>query len=93
MAKISEMSLEELQDYCLTQDNLIQALKDEIAQKDTEMAEMTDLNHALQVRNNQLFRRVEQGVVPDDTNDAGQDEPPTPSCEEFASNLKGVIRK
>ena len=91
MPKISEMSLEQLQDYCLEQDNQIQALKDEITQKDTKITEVTDLNHALQQRNNELFRRVEQGVKPDTID--GADEPPTPSCEEFASKLTGVIRK
>lgn len=89
---ISDMSLEELQDYCLKQSSEIESLKSENAEKDKKLSEVNDLNHQLQQRNNALFRQVEQGINPDN----GDSEPPAEeikSCEEFAQELKGVIRQ
>lgn len=82
--KISEMSLEQLQDYALKleQDNAV--LKDDVTNKDNEVKELTGLNKALQKRNNELFMQVEQqGTEPDEQKEEPK-APPVKTCEEFA---------
>lgn len=92
--KISEMTLEQLQDYALAQDEKIKGLEDTIADKDKSIAEVNDLNKTLQKRNNDLLLKVEQKATTDD----GKKEEPAPvkikTCEELASELiKGGIIK
>lgn len=85
MKAISEMTLEELQDYAvnLSEENTV--LKADKEKLITEMAEVEGLNKALQKRNNDLFMKVEQSVVEKPV-DGGQ-EKPVESCEDFARNL------
>lgn len=84
MKKISEMSLEELQDYALK-------LQEDVAAGQTRENELTEkvntltgLNQSLQTRNNALLMKVEQ-------QSSGPAEPPKEekieSCEDFARRL------
>lgn len=84
MKKISEMSLEELQDYALDlegKQTAAAAEKDELTGK---INELTTLNQALQTRNNALLMKVEQQHT-------GADPTPAPekieSCEDLARRL------
>lgn len=84
MPKISEMTLEELQDYALNLENENTALRTSNEEKDVQVQELTGLNKELQKRNNKLLLQVEQ-----DTPEPVKDEPPKPveSCEDFARKL------
>ena len=87
--KISEMSMEELQDYALGLEEKNKALEDDKEVQATKLAELQDLNTKLQQRNNQLFMQVESGVsVP-----TPKEPEPVPTCEEFAKTLKGALNK
>lgn len=85
MKKISEMSLEELQDYAVE----LQEKETAAQQRETELTgkitELTNLNQALQTRNNNLLMKVEQQTagVP------GADPEPAPveTCEDFARRI------
>lgn len=85
MKKISEMTLEELQDYALTLENDKQVLTDEKNTLTTKNEELTGYNQALQKRNNELFLKAEQQItgVEQNTDNAQK----TETCEEFARNL------
>lgn len=85
MKKISEMTLEELQDYALDLETKQAAAESEKTALNGKITELTDLNQALQTRNNALLMKVEQ-----------QHNNPTPtpaepthveSCEEFAARI------
>lgn len=82
---ISEMTLEQLQDFAIKQQEEINALKANELTKDSKISELTDLNATLQRRNNDLFMKVSQGVMPvaEDQKQAEK----TESCEDFARNL------
>lgn len=83
---ISEMTLEQLQDLALKQQEQINGLQNKEAQLTGKITELTELNTILQKRNNDLFMRVEQGVQP--TPEAPkQEEAAAESCEDFAKNL------
>ena len=83
---ISEMTLEQLQDLALKQQEQINGLQNKEAQLTGKITELTELNTTLQKRNNDLFMRVEQGVQP--TPEAPkQEKPAAESCEDFAKNL------
>lgn len=83
---ISEMTLEQLQDFALQQQEQISTLKGENATLTGKIGELAELNTALQKRNNDLFMRVEQQVTP--TGDTPAETPtPTETCEDFARNL------
>lgn len=84
MPKISEMTLEELQDYALNLENENSGLKASNEEKEAQVQELTGLNKELQKRNNKLLLQVEQ-----DTPEPAKEEPPKPveSCEEFARKL------
>ena len=83
MKKISEMSLEELQDYALKLEGEKQSLTDQVAEKQTTIDDLNATNLALQQRNNRLFMQVEQGKT-DPTNNEEEPED-IESCEDFAS--------
>ena len=83
------MTLEELQDYALSLEKDKELLESEKAEQATKMTELEELNKTLQQRNNKLFMQVESGVEVKEP----EAPPPTPTCEEFAKTLKGVIRK
>jgi len=89
MKKISEMSLEELQDYAITLEGEKASLIEEKASLNVQIAERDDLNRQLQKRNNELFLRVEQQVP--GKADPVEDEKEIESCEDFARNL--IIKK
>ena len=84
MKKISEMSLEELQDYAVE----LQEAQTAAQQRETELngkiADLTTLNQALQTRNNNLLMKVEQQTAA-----PGADPEPAPveTCEDFARRI------
>lgn len=88
MKKISEMTLEELQDYALSQDSKIKQLEEDNTKATKENAELTELNKSLQKRNNDLFMKVEQQET-GGSNDPEEKEKADEiqSCEDFARNL------
>lgn len=83
MKKISEMSLEELQDYALKLEGEKQTLTDQVAEKQTTIDDLNATNLALQQRNNRLFMQVEQGTK--DPAPTEEDPEDIESCEDFAS--------
>lgn len=83
--KISEMSLEQLQDYAVKLEEENKGLGDRCEAYEKEKSDLLDLNKQLQKRNNDLFLKVEQ-------QGAGEEAPqPKPekvdSCEDFARKL------
>lgn len=82
---ISEMTLEQLQDFALQQQEQITTLQGENATLSGKLGELTELNTALQKRNNDLFMKVEQTVAP--TPEKPVPQTPTETCEDFARNL------
>lgn len=87
MKKISEMSLEELQDYALDLETKNKALTDEKTAEVNKNTELTELNKALQKRNNELFMKVEQQGSKEDPKEKETEE--VQSCEDFAKSLLG----
>lgn len=86
--KISEMTEEEVRDYALKLEEEKTAVAEQLAQKDTQIQEMRELNTALQKRNNELFLKVEQQVLP-----SAQEEPtPVPKLEDLANKISKEIR-
>lgn len=83
---ISEMNLEQLQDFAIKQQEQINTLQGEQAQLNGKITELTELNTSLQKRNNELFLRVEQGVMPT-AQEAAAPEVKKETCEDFAKNL------
>lgn len=84
MKKIAEMTLEELQDLAVAQQEQITAAAQRENELNEKITELTGLNQSLQVRNNNLLMKVDQGPA----------EPtPTPepvkieSCEDFARRI------
>lgn len=95
MKKISEMSLEELQDYALTLQSEKTTLEENNAKAAADLDELRKTNLLLQTRNNELFMRVEQQKE-QQTPPAQQDqtEEPPESCEDFAANfMKGIYKR
>lgn len=85
MKKISEMTLEELQDYALELDEQIKAHEENERKFDEKITELTGLNQTLQRRNNDLLMKVEQQPGADPT---PQPEPvKIESCEDFARRI------
>lgn len=92
MPKISEMSLEELQDYAVQLENERTSLQGTVTAKDEELSDLRALNTNLQKRNNELFKQVEQQVPGQNDNVQGEPEP-TVSCEEMArTRYKEIIK-
>ena len=88
---ISEMSLEELQDYAKTLEDTVATQKTELEEQAGKIKEVNELNIDLQKRNLSLFKQVEQ--KPTSTSQEGESEPPTVTCEEFANkNYKELIK-
>lgn len=85
MKKISEMTLEELQDHALDLESKLTAADTEKTTLNDKITELTGLNLDLQKRNNSLLMKVEQQYTPTST--------PTPepvhieTCEEFAARI------
>lgn len=93
MPKISEMTLEELQDYALKLEGQISSKDDELKNKDASISELQTLNTTLQKRNNELFLQVEQQTIPGNDPDIDKDEPAVQTCEELAkSTFMEVIK-
>ena len=84
MKKISEMTLEELQDYALD----LESKQTTAAEKESELtgkiAELTNTNLTLQKRNNTLFMQLEQQRVAPET---PAEPEKTESCEDFAKRI------
>ena len=62
--KISEMTLEQLQDYAVQLENDKTVTEQAIKDKDSEIQTLKDLNLGLQKRNKELFLQVEQQATP-----------------------------
>lgn len=84
MKKISEMTLEELQDYALDLETKQAAAETEKTALNGKITELTSLNQALQTRNNNLLMKVEQQSTPAPS--AAEPEK-IESCEDFARRL------
>ena len=82
--KISEMTLEQLQDYALAQEEQINAFKGRESALQAQCTELTNLNKELQRRNNDLFMKVEQTVSPEQEQPKQQK---PESCEDFAKRF------
>lgn len=85
MKKISEMTMEELQDYALTFENEREAWKQEKEKLNGDITELNGLNKELQRRNNDLFMKVEQGTPEQPKQE--EEQKPVETCEDFAKNL------
>lgn len=83
MKKISEMSLEELQDYALDLETKQAAANEEKTALNNKITELSGLNLDLQKRNNALLMKVEQQHNNPTQADPGSVE----SCEEFAIRI------
>ena len=85
--KISEMTLEELQDYAVKLEESVKAKDSELEQAKAKTVELQDLNTTLQKRNNELFLKVEQTPAPTE-NSQNEDSPaPQETCEELGAKL------
>ena len=84
MKKISEMSLEELQDYALDLETKQAAAESEKTALNGKISELTELNQALQTRNNSLLMKVEQQV---NTPTTPAEPASVESCEDFAKRI------
>jgi len=90
MKKISEMTLEELQDYALQLESDKTSLETQIGEKDASIKDLTDTNLMLQQRNNKLFMQVEQGQKEEETSEEPEK---VETCEEYAiKNMKGILK-
>lgn len=87
MKAISEMTIEELQDYAVSLEESNSALKGENEKLTANNTELTDLNKALQKRNNDLFMKVEQSIVEKPIDGGKEEEKTVESCEDFAKKL------
>lgn len=83
--KISEMNLEQLQDYALKLEEEKKVLGDRCDAYEKEKSDLLDLNKQLQKRNNDLFMKVEQQGAPEAAPQAEAEKVTT--CEDFAKNL------
>ena len=91
MKKISEMTMEELQDYAVQLKGENETLTASVAEKDQQIDEVNKLNRQLQSRNNSLFMMVEQQSDADEgvEKEKEKQEEKTESCEDFARRLLG----
>ena len=80
--KISEMTLEELQDHALQLEAQLATANDTIAERDTTIEDLNNTNLMLQQRNNRLFMQVEQGVK--DPEEKEEEVAEVETCEAFA---------
>lgn len=93
MKKISEMTLEELQDYATGLQTDLANKEQELTDERAKTVDLQALNVDLQKRNRDLFLKVEQQSSLPDRQDDTQSEPTAqPTCEEVAKTLKGVIK-
>lgn len=86
MKKISEMTLEELQDYAMQLEEQNTQSQSKIAEIEGNNKNLVELNQALQKRNNDLFLKVEQSKQPE-PEQKQPDPQPVESCEDFAKRL------
>ena len=86
------MTPEQLQDYAVSLEEQLATKNQELEKVNTSVQELTDLNKALQKRNNDLFMKVEQQPVNEPQQPAEQPKP-VQTCEEVARNLYKEIRK
>lgn len=88
MKKISEMSLEELQDHALKLEGDKKTLEQQVQDLKGEVEQTNNLNKQLQKRNNDMFVQLEQQATPGKTDkqENEEEEQQVPSCEEFAKN-------
>lgn len=85
MKTISEMTLEELQDYALDLESKQTAAETEKTALNGKITALTELNQALQTRNNSLLMKVEQQHTQTQTDQAEQTA--IESCEDFAARI------
>ena len=92
--KISEMSLEQLQDYALSLEGQVAGLNADLESVKNQNAEFVSANLALQQRNNRLLMQVEQQGTPIGA-DPAEPPPADPpqSCEDFAiKNIEEIMK-
>lgn len=88
------MTLEQLQDHAIKQEELINTQKEELNKNAVTITELNDLNKALQKRNNDLFMKVEQQGVPTPNKQQEDPQDDVTSCEDFArTKLMEEIKK
>ena len=80
-------TLEQAREMLLEDDNLIQELTQTRDTLTGQMAERDAQIEELRTLNQKLFLRVSQGTEPEEKDE------PEESLEDFASQLKGVIRR
>ena len=94
MKAISEMTLEELQDYAREQQSKVAALEEEKKNQTTELDDLRATNLMLQNRNNALFKQVEQQHSTPTPEEQSPAEEPAESCEDFAmKNIKEILKR
>lgn len=86
MKKISEMTLEELQDYALTLEGEKAAGIEREKDLTGKIDELSGLNKTLQKRNNELFRQIEAQDPPVDNGSPAPDPKPE-SYEELLNRI------
>lgn len=88
MKAISEMTLEELQDYALDLEGKVNQAGEDVEKLNTTINDLHDLNKTLQKRNNELFTKLDQQRAnPSKDRPGDADEPDIQTCEELAEKL------
>lgn len=85
MKSITEMTLEELQAHALKLTEDVTAGKTREEEQAKKITELTDLNQALQRRNNDLIVKVEKQIT--GAPEEKKTEEKVVSCEDFAKSL------
>ena len=86
------MTLEQLQDYAIKLEETVATNKQELEKATATNQELTDLNKALQKRNNDLFMKVEQYPVNEPQPTKVEPEP-IPTYEDMANKIYKELRK
>ena len=84
------MTEDQVRDYALKLEEEKTATEQKLAEKDTLLHDLRELNTALQKRNNDLFLKVEQQVTP--ANNTQEEPAPVPKFEDLASKISKEIR-
>ena len=85
------MTEDQVRDYALKLEEEKQAREEELAQAKIREQDLRDLNTALQKRNNDLFLKVEQQIVPGPEEKAQPT--PTVTCDDMAKTLAKELLK
>lgn len=83
--KISEMSLDELRDHALAQEERLAAATQRESELNDQITELNNVNQALQTRNNTLFMKLEQQTA--GTDPAPAEPAKIESCEDIGAKI------